>query len=233
MKNVNSPAFRSAVSGFNKKDVNEYIARLCQHYDGLLAERETEMSVLKAQLDSANAKLSEYAAAEADAKPTEDLSEELDKANNLIAAQTEQLSLNKNEIESLNAELSAVREKLTQYSSAEDKLAQYESMTSRMGEIFMEATADAERIRSEAKFSAEALMTKTEVECRNRRVDAEARLEKYTAERKAELNRIIDETKLSMEAVMADFTRKTQNVGGSLECGLEEFKAVSTANTAE
>ena len=52
-------AFRSAVSGYNKKDVNDYIAHLGENLAGCMKERDDlalQLSALGAQLDEVLAK---------------------------------------------------------------------------------------------------------------------------------------------------------------------------------
>ncbi len=240
MNDVRSPAFRTAMGGFNKKDVTEYISRLCREYDDKIAELDEKINALTSELEKCREELSEKDSKLAeltDSKAQEEadkISEEAERANNLIAAQNEQITVQKEETESLRAELEAAKAKLSDYASLESKLEQYESMTNRMGEIFMEATADAERIKNEAKLSSEAMLSKTEAECRSRRVDAELQLKKLTETRKNELTRLVDETQLEINRVLVGFSERTRALSSdTINEKLEGFEAAFTSEEAK
>ena len=252
MNNIKSPAFRTAVGGFNKQDVTEYISKLCHEYDESLTEREDELYKLRAELRTAREKIAELTkAAKANEKAPEEASEpavsapaaavdadapaapavpdaqaiELERANNLIAAQCEQLAAKDAEIDKMRSELDEAAQKLERYASLDAKIAQYDSMTNRMGEIFMEATADAERIRSDAKLASEALMAKTAAECRNRRIVAEAQLDKFAENRKDELTRLFDETQADIMRSIDAFAEKSRTLANeSISESLDGFE---------
>ena len=221
MHDVKSPVFRTAVGGFNKKDVNEYIARLCLDCDTTVAELEKSLEDAKTRYDE----LVEANEKEAIRKE----SKELTKANNVISAQNEQLESLKAENTALRDELDALKARLTDLGEIEAKLAQYESMTNRMGEIFMEATADAERIKNEAKFASDAMLAKAEMECRSRRAAADTQLKKLAESRKTELTRLFDETKTGIGRILTAFSERSQSiVSDSLAEKLDSFETVST-----
>lgn len=235
MNDAKSPAFRSAVGGFNKKDVNDYIARLCRDYDESITDLEEKIKALTSELDKTREELSDAAdklselteSREKEAK--QQTSDELERANNLIAAQNEQLTAQKEENDSLRAELEAAKSKLDGFTALESKLIQYESMTNRMGEIFMEATADAERIRNEAKLSGEAMLAKTEAECRSRRSAAEVQLKKFAETRKCELTRLFDETQLDINRILVSFAERSRALASeSVSVSLDGFEAAHT-----
>ncbi len=221
MNDVKSPVFRTSMGGFNKKDVNEYIARLCQDYDARVLELEDQLADAKAKLDE----VTENNAKEAEKQA----SEELQRANNLIVAQNEQIDTLKGEKESLQGELDSLKARLGDFEALENKLLQYESMTNRMGEIFMEATADAERIKNEAKFQSDAMLAKTEMECRSRRAAADTQLKKLAESRKAELTRLFEETRTGITRILTAFSERSQAiVSDSIAEKLDSFEPAHT-----
>ncbi len=217
MNDVKSPVFRTAMGGFNKKDVNEYIAKLCQDYDTAVLELEDQLADAKAKLDE----IAESNAREAEKQA----SEEMLKANNLISAQNEQIDSLKGEKVALQAELDSLKAKLGDFETLQGKLAQYESMTNRMGEIFMEATADAERIKNEAKFQSDTMLAKTEMECRSRRAAADTQLKKLAESRKTELTRLFEETRTGITRILTAFSERSQAiVSDSIAEKLDSFE---------
>ena len=204
MKNDNSPAFRSSMSGFNKKDVTEYITKLNREFTDSLNERDGEIKSLKEKLKEAEEKLSE-----ANESVNVEAAAELERANNLIAAQNTQLEELNRKIAQLEAELSEVNSKMETHSS---KITQYESMTARMGEIFMEASADADRIRTEAREAASLLTANTESECEMRRAKLEAELTAISESKRAQMSLLLSDAQRDIAAVIESFGAKTRAV---------------------
>lgn len=203
MANSASPAFRTAISGYNKADVNEYILKLNTECGKGLADKDEEIASLKSELEAANAALN-------NTKNTEELEKELESANNVIAAQTEQLEALKRELDEAKEELSLVKSELDHIGDVSDKMEQYENMTTRMGEIYMEATTDADRIRKEAKQAADELLLKTTEDCRERRQQLEAKLSDFAAIRKEEIARLLAESHAEIDRALAIFGEKTR-----------------------
>ncbi len=54
--------FRTAVGGFHKSDVSEYIAKIAKDHQAQLQEKDKEIQLLRQQLDEARAQLSQQAA---------------------------------------------------------------------------------------------------------------------------------------------------------------------------
>ena len=213
-----SPIFRNAMGGYNKKDVNDYLAKISYDFDEAINQKNEEIKALKAEIDSAKVDLTAM-------KDSPQNTEELDRANAVIAAQTEQLELSKKQIEQLTADLAAAQSKLQNYGELSLKLEQYETMTSRMGEIYMEATANADRIRTEARESADALIAKTDSECRQRRAELEKQLNEFASVRKDEIVRMLNETQSEINSILAIFGEKSRALAGeSVDAALEGFK---------
>ena len=65
------PHFRTAVGGFHKSDVSEYIAKIAKEHQNQLQEKDKEIQQLRQQLDEARDQLSQQAAApKPEAAPT-------------------------------------------------------------------------------------------------------------------------------------------------------------------
>ena len=65
------PHFRTAVGGFHKSDVSEYIAKISKKHQNQLQEKDKEIQQLRQQLDEARDQLSQQAAApKPEAAPT-------------------------------------------------------------------------------------------------------------------------------------------------------------------
>ncbi len=157
MKSPNAPAFRTAMGGYSKQDVNAYIAELSSHYEEKLTDLEGQLAVYMARADEAEA-----AAARAEAAH-----KELEQANDLIAAQTEKLS----EMDSLREEISRLKEELqsakaalenenSASADAKAKLAEYDQVSAKVGGILLDANAAAEQIRARAAADADACLEK-------------------------------------------------------------------------
>ncbi len=203
MENQTSPAFRNALGGYKKQDVNEYLLKLNREFDEAIAAKEKEMASVREELAVANAELENQ-------KEKQCCESDLENANSVIAAQNEQIVKLKEEIEKLTADLSTANARLGSYDELSCKLEQYESMTNRMGEIYMQATADAERLRSEAKQTADEIKIKTEKECSDRKFQVETQLREFAAIRKDEISRLLGESQAEIDRVLAIFGEKSR-----------------------
>lgn len=141
--------FRSSVSGFNKKDVTAYIQKLNAEMalrdgaakeqlslkDGRIAQQESELERLKAEL-----------------------AEALSRAEELEKAQSENAAL-REENERLVSELEAAP-KLTEAELRvlEEKAAMYDNMSSQLGEIMINANKTADSIVKDANIKAEGII---------------------------------------------------------------------------
>ncbi|MBQ8249288.1 MAG: hypothetical protein IJY93_05330 [Clostridia bacterium] len=209
MDKVTSPAFRTAtVGGFNKSDVNEYIAKLGRDFDEKKTELEKEIEALKSSLEESKSK-SEAVTDKAPSEDNDAIKEELERANALIEEQTKQLEEAKLEAEILKGDLEEANSKLERFTSFEEKAAQYETMTARMGEIYIEATADAERIRNESKQKSEALISDTEAKCREKMELTEKMLDEFAVERKAEISALFEDTHSKINELLKAFYDKS------------------------
>lgn len=203
-----APAFRNAMGGFNKRDVTEYITRLSRDFEEIKIKHAEEVKKLNEELTSAKNELAALREIESSAGG-EPVSEQLSRANALIGAQTDLIDTVTKEKDRLEAELDKTKAKLDSYAEFEDKMEQYESMANRMGEIFMGATAEADRIRSEAKSQSEALLLSTQTKCDEYRVFLEKKLEAFAAMRKNDLERLLDQTQTEINDLIDSFAAKS------------------------
>lgn len=209
MDKKNSPMFRMAINGFNKSDVNDYIAHMAKECDEKVTALEDEISKLKAKLEDAE---EASAAIPVATEPDTVKSEALTHAECIIASQTEQLDVQKAEIERLSAELASANEKLTKYSDIEAKIDEYEAMSAKMGSIFMGAAAEAEKIKTSAQEEADKLILATEEECNAKIGEAQKNLLAYAASQRAIIDELFDTTHKSITNVLDAYEKKAQSM---------------------
>lgn len=150
------PIFRGAVGGYNKQDVNEYIASLSENFAKEKAEYEKKLDDLIELAESLRAKANEN---QSDNSP--DAAVELDRANSLIAGQNQKLEEKQSQIDSLNAALkerdetiAELKNELERFKDCEEKLREYDRMSQKMGELMLKAASSAEQIKSDAELEA-------------------------------------------------------------------------------
>ena len=150
------PIFRGAVGGYNKQDVNEYIASLSESFAKEKAEYEKKLDDLIELSESLRAKVDE-----ASSESPTDTTGELERANALIEEQNKRLDESKSQIDSLNAELkarddeiAALKDDAERYKDCAGKLREYDLMSQKMGELMMKAASSAEQIKSDAEIEA-------------------------------------------------------------------------------
>ena len=160
------PTFRTAVGGFNKQDVNEYIASLSEGFAKEKAEYEKKLDDLIELSESLRKKL--------EIEPQNDSADnnatvELDRANALIEEQNKQLSEKQSQIDSLNAalkaktdELDALRTDAERYKDCDEKLREYDRMSQKMGELMLKAASSAEQIKTDAEIEAARTLRESE-----------------------------------------------------------------------
>ena len=196
------PIFRGAVGGYNKQDVNEYIASLSENFAKEKAEYEKKLDDLIELAESLRAKANEN---QSDNSP--DAAVELDRANSLIAGQNQKLEEKQSQIDSLNAAvkerdetIAELKNELERFKDCDEKLREYDRMSQKMGELMLKAASSAEQIKSDAELEAAKTLKNSE----ERRKDLLAREEemartletRYTsavAAINAKLNELVNE----------------------------------------
>ena len=150
------PIFRGAVGGYNKQDVNEYIASLSENFAKEKAEYEKKLDDLIELAESLRAKANEN---QSDNSP--DAAVELDRANSLIAGQNQKLEEKQSQIDSLNAAvkerdetIAELKNELERFKDCDEKLREYDRMSQKMGELMLKAASSAEQIKSDAELEA-------------------------------------------------------------------------------
>ena len=150
------PIFRGAVGGYNKQDVNEYIASLSENFAKEKAEYEKKLDDLIELAESLRAKANEN---QSDNSP--DAAVELDRANSLIAGQNQKLEEKQSQIDSLNTALkerdetiAELKNELERFKDCDEKLREYDRMSQKMGELMLKAASSAEQIKSDAELEA-------------------------------------------------------------------------------
>jgi len=222
---TSTPSFRTQMGGFNKKDVTGYISRLSHEYDEVLAEKDAEINALKKRLADTEEAMKEVGQSQSEAAK-----DELDKANSIITAQNERLETADKKVAELEAKVAELNAKLDKYVDIDSKCSRYESMTTRMGEIFMEASADADRIRNDAKNAADALVAKTDAECKARKTLIESSLNELAESRKAEILRLFDEAHEDIVSILAVFGSKSAELS---KVSVDQSVAVAGGDNAD
>lgn len=152
--------FRSALGGFNREDVNNYIEKLNAEF----AEREraakkkldmaeekcAELDSVRAQLDSKLLRLSEM---ETEANQREKLIAEYIGKVEAQAAEIEALKASKSNAES---EIDVLSAKLASLADAIQKSEKYDDISAQIGEIILSARSTAEEIIDNAQKEAQA-----------------------------------------------------------------------------
>ena len=225
--------FRSAVGGYNKQDVNNYIAKLSQDFEAERRGLQGQLSELSAQLEaqkklgSESNNMSERLAW---------LEDKLAQAEALVAAQSEQLDARGAELEELRTKLSEreqalalAHERIGLLSETEDKLREYDRMSSKVGEIMLEAASSAERIKAEAKLAADETLrscAERERQLKERESELERSLnERYTAA-VAAINKKLSELS---SAGMDSLTSSLNAAQSEIEAVLERQRAAARA----
>ena len=245
MDNVKA-AFRTAMGGYNKQDVNNYIAGLCERFESEKKALEEKNAALEAELaktrgtepEKAKSPKAELAALlasdkkgteETDAGKTSDR-EMLVKAEALVSAQNARLdeqkktiserdseiSELKTRVSDLELELESAREKLDSLKDVNEKIADYDRMSAKVGDVLIKAEADADRIRAEAEEKAAERMRAAEL--------AEKDLSAKETEMKAELERRREAAEKELEARIAGLSEnKLKELNDKIKSASDEI----------
>ena len=174
MANHKDVAFRTALSGYKREDVNAYIIDINREFE----EREAS---LRMQITSAEGRLAEADAAVADAQEklqaehrekeqAEAIMSALRESNDALKEENSRLI---DQVESLRAQLDAITVKLAEAEkeSAREmesdeikKSVKYDQISAQIGDILINANSSADRIIATANAEATRIMTETEDE---------------------------------------------------------------------
>ncbi len=224
MSETKSVAFRSAISGYNRADVNRYILDLNRDF----ADKEQELN-------------SALAAAEDKCKEAVDTAEQLradrDNALNSIDALTADLNAARAELASLKAQLAAaeeatvaLRKELAERPTASvaDKSEKYDQISAQIGDIMISASTSADAIVAAANEQAAKIMSETEDEAnyiRTRLSDAaDGMLSRISGELHvstescfSELMTALREMRDSTDHMIRDFEKRSHDLGVKVE----------------
>lgn len=224
MSETKNVAFRSAIGGYNREDVNRYILDLNREF----ADREKQASD---ELAAAEARL---AAAEQSA---ESLQKEKNEACTKNAALSDELEATKAELASLKEQLAAAEESAVSLRhelnerpavDAADKSEKYDQISAQIGDIMISASTSADAIVAAANEQAAKIMSDTEDEAnyiRARLSDAaDGMLSRISGELHvstescfSELMTALREMRDSTEHMIRDFEKRSHDLGVKVE----------------
>ncbi len=199
MGDIKRPVFRTAMGGYNKKDVNQYIAGLSKRFDDQITLGESQLAAsssyakeLETKLQALEAELNKPNEAETLRTEMKELCEEFAKLQAISDARANQIDALITERDDLKERLSDTQTKLSMFVGMQEKLADYENMKAKMGDLYLEAVAGAERIKSEAEEYATTLRAETEAELDAERDAQFERISNMLENMRGELLTIID-----------------------------------------
>lgn len=166
---TDKPTFRTSMGGYNKQDVNEYIASLSESFE----HQKTEYEKKIAQISVISEELQEKVDSFTKSDSGENTSNELYMANSLIAEQQQTLEKRLDELKEKDMKLAEYDEKiasleaeLEKFKESEEKLSEYDRMSKKMGEILIKAASSAEQITAEAEKKAADILRSSEEKTR-------------------------------------------------------------------
>ncbi len=230
-------SFRTSMGGYNKDDVNRYIQQMHFQFSRAEEQKEAEITKLRQELSSKQqnadadgelkkeneelkARLEEGSASSAAMKA------ELEELRASLAAAREELDAAKATLEEKSTEFAAFREK-TEGGEREQLAQRYEKMSCQLGDIFLTANADADRIRSEAEKEASGiradaekqaseLIDRTNEKLRGDIEDAGNRLREAYRAAANDYEKILDRMMSSFRDAGADMEKRTEEFRSSL-----------------
>ena len=219
-------AFRSAMSGYNRKDVNAYIIEINREFEAREAE-------LTAKITSAEESAAEAAkAAETAREEAQAARQAKDEAEAILVTLRESGDALKEENARLSEEIAALQAKLAEAEKAAiadpesdeiKKSMKYDQISAQIGDILINANSSADRIVAAANAEATRIMTETEDEAtyiRARLSDAADRmlthisteLHASTDHCLGELMTALREMRDNTGALLADFEKRNRDL---------------------
>ncbi len=239
MANAKNVAFRSAISGYNREDVNQYILEMNRGFE----EREI---TLREAADTASSQLAEITAladslkaenAEAESvirslrESIDQLKEENASLRDLLQSADSRTAELTDRLDSSEKEASALRQELNsraQTAEASEKSLKYDQISAQIGDIMINANSSAEQIIAAANTEAGRIMTETEEEAmyiRTRLSDTADEMLSTISERLhistenclGELLTALREMRDSADALLRDFGKRNHELGEKIE----------------
>ena len=219
--------FRSALGGFNREDVNNYIEKLNAEF----AEREraakkkleaaeekcAELENIKAQLDT---KLLRLAELEAEAEQREKLiTEYIGK----IEEQTAEIQSLQDSKCTAESEIDLLSAKLESLSDAIQKSEKYDDISAQIGEIILSARSTAEEIISKAEKEADAKRAAADAQMENAAANFNARAATAAYAIKGQMKKLARDSYASIAEKAAETSDMLRNLAAHISNTSDEL----------
>ena len=219
--------FRTAIGGFNREDVNNYIeksnaefaerARAMKKKLDSAEEKCAELDRVKAQLDEKLLRLSQM---EAEAEQREKLIAEYISRMELQAAEIEKLQASKSSAES---EIDLLSGKLESLSDAIRKSEKYDDISAQIGEIILSARSTAEEIVSKAEEEAAAKRATVDTQMENAAASFNARAATAAYAIKGQMKKLARDSYASIAEKAAETSDMLRNLAAHISSTSEEL----------
>lgn len=191
--------FRSSLGGFNKKDVNAYVARIAQEHDGVETELRHQIAEWQEKAEAAkNEQDSLQESVQAARSEAEQLREEAAR----LSAESESLRARISALEEENLTLSAraeaaeksCREMQEQEKALREKADRYDATSAQLGDMIMSAKKTSGEILQAAEKDADQMRAETDLHMKAVRADAEKKADSALAAVTALLGTMAEDT---------------------------------------
>lgn len=233
MANQKDVAFRSALSGYKREDVNAYIIDLNRDFEAREADLRAQIAAADARLadaDTAAAAAKEETAAAQRAKEEAEavltaLRESNDNLKEENARLAEQIASLQSQLDAHAAQLAEAKKAPSQDPESDEikKSMKYDQISAQIGDILINANSSADRIIASANAEAARIMTETENEAtyiHSRLSDAadsmlsqiSTELHTSTDHCVSELLTVLREMRDSTSSLLADFENRNRDL---------------------
>ena len=228
MANGKNVAFRSAISGYNREDVNSYILELNRNFEErekslreTADNRASQLEELTAQMDTLRREKEEAETIIASLRETADqLKEENTNLREKLKEAESQADVLKGQVDAAEKESASLRGELMsrqQDTETSAKSLKYDQISSQIGDIMINANSSAEKIIATANSEAGRIMAETEEEAiciRTRLSDAADEM----------LSTISDRLHLSADNCISELLASLREMRESADALLRDFE---------
>lgn len=219
--------FRSALGGFNREDVNNYIEKLNADF----AERER---MAKKKLEAAEAKYAEFDDVRTQLHQSllrvTELEESATQRENLIAEYISRIETQAAEIEALRAskssaesEIDLLSAKLESLSEAIQKSEKYDDISTQVGEIILTAKSTAEEIIVKAEKEADAKRAAADAQMENAAASFNARAATAAYAIKGHMKKLAHDSYACIAEKAAETSDLLRNLASHISSASEEL----------
>lgn len=214
--------FRTALSGFNRQDVQDYIEQLASAHRQELRELQKRLDQEESRAAALGSEVTQLRGVRQEAdRLTADLKSSTKLVTRLkgeLSQSESKLSVAKKELERLQKQVAEMSPLVTAYQELRDRAARVEleahqraqgaeqEARQRAQEMVSSAQAESERVRSEAQAESDRV-----------RSEAQAESERVRSEAQAESERIRSETQSWLAQVMEQYEELRENMGALVE----------------